>query len=1330
MGLGKHVQFYPAPGEEGVMKRKILVVDDSSADLYMMETLLKGHGYDVATAENGEQALEKARLDPPDLVVSDILMPVMDGYNLCREWKADDTLRRRPFALYTATYMDSKSEALALDLGVDRFILKPQEPDVLIGIIRELLGEGYRARQVEARSTEEEMELCQQYNEVLFNKLEQKMQDLETANRKLRLSEESYRRTFLNASDVIYTVDGDLILRSISPSVERILGYKAKDFVDRPVTEFGRLVLTPESFERAIADLATVLGGQTIDSTVYEFIAGDGTLKYGEVSGSPLMQQDGRITGIVSVARDITDRVLTERALRENEEKYRSLFDHCLDAVYSFDAEGGFLSVNDSTCRISGYSREELMRMEFAPLIVPEERRKVRSHFQKALHGEPQNYETTILHKDGGRVIIQVTNTPVTVEDKIVGVYAIAEDITDRVRAERTLRENEEKYRSMFGHSMDAILLTRPDGTILDANPAACTMFGRTREEIVRIGRNGLVDTEDPRLHAALKNRAAEGATMAEFTMIRANGEKFPVEMTSAIFEDESGRQKSIMIIRDITERKQIEDERRISEEKFRSFVEQSSEGIYLFEPNEPIPITLPIDEQIRKIYEGNIIECNDRQAKMYGFMKAEDLKGVSLAEFHGGTDKPENIEFIRSWIKADYRITNAISSEVDKDGNPVWFRNNLIGIVEHGFLKRVWGTQIDITEIKKIEVTLQQTNAFLNSIVENIPDMVFVKDAGELRFVRLNRAGENLLGHSRDELLGKNDYDFFPKQQADFFVERDRSVLHEKAIVEIVEEPIQTRNKGERILHTKKVPILGTNGEPEYLLGISEDITDSIRQERALRESERRYREMSNLLPIPLFETDLSGKVILANPVIFETFGYTQADFEEGLHGFQMILPGDQERLAKNIQDLLAGKWESPSEYTGIRKDGSTVPLLVYPSVVHRDGKPVGFRGAMIDLTDRKLMEESLRKSNFSLSEAQRIAHIGSWEWDVESNNIYWSDEIYRILGITPQRFEGGTHETFLGFVFPDERDRVKQALEKTRQSGAKSEIDHHINRSDGSVRDIHQWLEPIMDHTGKVVRVFGTVQDVTERNQMDKELDDARNQLIQSEKLASLGRFSAGVAHEILNPVNIISMELQMLMLKENTPLEVREELKICMEQIKRIVNIAQDLKQFARMDSKKTVKSDINDTIAYVLNLSATQLKIEGVEIEVQYQPDLPMMVMDKGKIQQVILNLISNAVDAMAEKETKVLRIRTDLEKTSEDSESVKVTIADSGQGISSESMSKIFDPFFTTKEVGKGTGLGLSISYGIIHDHGGMIWADNNEWGGASFYFRLPVKTDG
>lgn len=142
----------------------------------------------------------------------------------------------------------------------------------------------------------------------------------------------------------------------------------------------------------------------------------------------------------------------------------------------------------------------------------------------------------------------------------------------------------------------------------------------------------------------------------------------------------------------------------------------------------------------------------------------------------------------------------------------------------------------------------LRQSRAFLRSIIENIPDMIFVKDAAELRFVRLNPAGERLLGYSREEMLGKNDYDLFPEDEADFFVAKDREVLEGKALVDIPAEPILTREQGERILHTKKIPILDDNGEPEYLLGISEDITDKLEIQHALIEAHAAAEEANRL--------------------------------------------------------------------------------------------------------------------------------------------------------------------------------------------------------------------------------------------------------------------------------------------------------------------------------------------------------------------------------------------------------------------------------------------------------------------------------------------------
>jgi PAS domain S-box-containing protein len=168
---------------------------------------------------------------------------------------------------------------------------------------------------------------------------------------------------------------------------------------------------------------------------------------------------------------------------------------------------------------------------------------------------------------------------------------------------------------------------------------------------------------------------------------------------------DEAGRPRRVCGTHlDITARKQAERERLRSQERFRSLMEHTTEGFYLYEPREPIPVDLPVAEQIRRLYQGLIVECNDAQARMYGHERAEDVVGLSLAALHGGDDNPENLAFLRTWIEAGYRLEGALSEETDRDGETVWFSNNVLGIVADGHLVRVWGTQIDMTEVKRAE--------------------------------------------------------------------------------------------------------------------------------------------------------------------------------------------------------------------------------------------------------------------------------------------------------------------------------------------------------------------------------------------------------------------------------------------------------------------------------------------------------------------------------------------------------------------------------------------------------------------------------------------------
>jgi len=245
---------------------------------------------------------------------------------------------------------------------------------------------------------------------------------------------------------------------------------------------------------------------------------------------------------------------------------------------------------------------------------------------------------------------------------------------------------------------------------------------------------------------------------------------------------------------------------------------------------------------------DGRITSWNKGAEKMYGY-NAEEAQGMNIDQLVPPNKLAEQKEFFKR-LTAGEPVNSFETHRVAKDGTvlDVWLTvtrvpeeptDSIIStgqeVVSSGGFAML---ERNITARKRAEEQLRKLNSFLDSVIGNIPDMIFIKDTKDLQFVRLNRAGEELLGYSEADLLGKSDYDFFPKDQADFFTHNDREVLLGKKLVDILEEPIQTRNKGVRIMHTQKVPIMDVNGEPVYLLGISEDITERKQAEDKLKQS------------------------------------------------------------------------------------------------------------------------------------------------------------------------------------------------------------------------------------------------------------------------------------------------------------------------------------------------------------------------------------------------------------------------------------------------------------------------------------------------------------
>jgi PAS domain S-box-containing protein len=543
------------------MMKKILIVDDNSTNLYLLKSLLEGEGFDVIAAENGQAALDSAHADPPDLIVSDILMPVMDGYLFCRQCKEDERLRQIPFVFYTATYTEPKDEKFALSLGADRFVLKPQEPETMIRILQEVWEERSAAGPAAPKPFGEEMEFFRQYNEVLFRKLEKKMLDLETANQKLKCLEEQYRLSFENVTDIIWTIDADLNVRKMSPSVERMLGYRPQDFIDRSVSDLVKIV-APESMERAMAEISSVLNGQTIPTSVYSLVARDGAVKQGEISGAPILR-NGDIVGMVSVVRDITQRNQAEEKLKESEKKYRELYDFLPIPVYEMDFEANITSANRAVYEAFRGTEDDLQKgFKAWQLLSPEEVDKSARNIQRLLKGEQiGGTEYTLRRLDGSVFPAIVISDVICHDGKPVGLRGAIVDITERKQVEEELRESEHRYRLLVENANEAIMVIQ-DGIVRFVNGKTLESYGYSEQEFLSIPIFELIHPDDRERVSERYLQKIHGDTDPTRHTLRTlhkSGRIIWITISSVLIEWE-GRPATLNLIVDMTEQKQAEE--------------------------------------------------------------------------------------------------------------------------------------------------------------------------------------------------------------------------------------------------------------------------------------------------------------------------------------------------------------------------------------------------------------------------------------------------------------------------------------------------------------------------------------------------------------------------------------------------------------------------------------------------------------------------------------------------------------------------------------------------------------------------------------------------
>ncbi|MBF0263944.1 MAG: PAS domain S-box protein [Gammaproteobacteria bacterium] len=642
---------------------------------------------------------------------------------------------------------------------------------------------------------------------------------------------------------------------------------------------------------------------------------------------------------------------------------------------------------------------------------------------------------------------------------------------------------------------------------------------------------------------------------------------------------------------------------------------------------------------------------------------------------------------------------------------------------------------------IKKANDDLKAREKELNVLIDTIPLMVFVKEIKNLSFVRFNQAGEQLLGVNREQLLGKNDYDFFPKAQADFFTKNDRAVLASGKIKDIAQEPIETPN-GKKLLHTRKVAIHDEHGNPVYLLGISEDITEKIAVEDQLRKSEQRFRDISESTNDWVWEIDTEGKYTFVTEDSNNLLGYKVEEII-GKTPYDFMLPDEAKRVAEIFSDIIINRRAFTNiENINLSKEGREVIFETSGKPIFDDnGQLLGYRGTDRDVTQRKQAERKLdeyskqleqlvNERTESLQRAESIAHVGSWHYNFKTNILSWSDETYKIFGIPKD--QEPSFDTFMSKIHKEDLANVIEAWNLALK-GEPYNIHHRIITVDG-IKWVLGKAELNFDDKYKPVTAHGAIQDITENINRENALTEAK---LEAESLSNTKSiFLANMSHEIRTPMNAI-MGMTHLALQTELDEKQKNYITKANHSAENLLGIINDILDFSKIEAGKLeleeIGFSIKQVIEHTINVIHLKAQENGVQLSVHVEKNIPeSLIGDPLRIGQILVNLASNAIKFSHSGGTVTLNVR--LKEELEQNVILYFSVQDKGLGMLPEQQNSLFDAFTqadtsTTRQYG-GTGLGLTISKSIIQLMAGEIWVDSEKDIGSTFHFTIKLKKHG
>lgn len=1001
-----------------------------------------------------------------------------------------------------------------------------------------------------------------------------------------------------------------------------------------------------------------------------------------------------------------------EKSRQQSEDRFRLLFDSAADALFLHDLEGRFVEVNQAACDSLGYTREELLQLPLPTIVKDWDPKALDDLWARVIQGEKLTVQGLHRRQNGTTFPAEVRLSPFEYAGR-PHILAAARDITKRLQAEDAQRTSESFLNSIIDQSPYPMWISDDRGTLLRLNQTCQDLLHLTAAEVVgkyNVFQDNIVEEQG---FFPLLQRVFEGGETVRFeltydtSLLKILPVKTPtlviLDVTVSPVKDGSGKITNAVFQHvDITHRKRAEAALAESEQRFSIFMDH-------------LPAVSFIKDQA-----GRLLFANRYLQETFGWedclgKTTEELLPPDLAAQMAADDR-------RALTEGPIVVQEGI---VDTHGVERFFDTYKFPVKGEGASLLEGGIAVDVTERKRAEEALKKEKLFTEAILDSLPGVFFLFDS-QGKHLRTNTPGQVLSGYSFEEL---------PNMHAlDFIAEEDKPAV-QRALAEVFEKGETSVEAQQLTKDGRKIPFFFTAKKfiidnMPCLLGTGLDITQIKQTEEALRESQEYRKTVMESVGAGIMVVDAETRQIVdINPFAEKIIGMPREEII-GKICHEHICPAEIGKCP--VMDL--GLTIDQSERSLLTGCGQTIPILKTVTHFQKEGRKYLLE-SFLDITERKQAEEALRESEKRLREAQEMAHLGFWYWNVKTGDVTWSDEVYNIFQLDPEEFTPHIDSILELSPWPEDHERDKELIRKAMESHEKGAFEQRFLLPDKSIGYYYSTFQGKYDDGGNLISIVGTVLDITARKRAEEERARLEAQMREVQKLESLGVLAGGIAHDFNNLLMAIlgNADLALLSLSPASP--ARPNVEEIVRASQRAADLCRQMLAYSGKGRFVVGRYDLTEIVREMTQILKVSVSKKAA-LRYSFAADLPAVEVDATQMRQVIMNLITNASEALGDA-SGIISVSTGvmdcdraylaeshLDDKLPEGRYVYLEVADTGCGMNEETRRRLFDPFFTTKFTGRG--LGLAAVLGIVRGHQGAIKVHSEPGKGTTFTILLPA----